>query len=174
MSLLVPFHGHSLTAWSSGALEPQFFAALLKGLSLSQKDLPGPREDRDTWPALAGLFTQTFKSKTRSEWEAIFDGTDACCTPVLTQKELRERGFDQRPIVTLQQSPGLALYDSESDSRPSAEGQGLGVEGAGWTSKGLPVGDGGEELLARWLGWSRSRHYELQNGGLAKVSKPKL
>jgi len=33
-------------------------------------------------------FAEIFKSKTRDEWQAIFDGTDACVTPVLTFDEL--------------------------------------------------------------------------------------
>ena len=57
-----------------GALEPQFFAALLKGLDIEPQSLPGPREDRESWPALADLFTSKFKSKDRAEWESIFQG----------------------------------------------------------------------------------------------------
>ena len=95
---------------NSGPLEPQFFAALLKGLKIDPAVLGGPREDRKTWPAMKRLFTQTFLSKDRAEWEAIFDGTDACCTPVLDQRELRNSGYDQRPIVTLRDSPGTVSY----------------------------------------------------------------
>ena len=123
---------------------------------------------------MSDLFSRTFKSRTRAEWEAVFDGTDACCTPVLTHDELHATGFDQRPIVALKQSPGLAASDSDSDDRPAAEGQGLGVEGAGWTSKGLALGDGGEELLAKWMGWSKGRHYAVHQGGLQRKSVSKL
>ncbi|MFF5204548.1 hypothetical protein [Streptosporangium sp. NPDC000396] len=35
-------------------------------------DLPD-RGDRTQWPALKARLAQTFKSKTRAEWEAIFD-----------------------------------------------------------------------------------------------------
>ncbi|KAK5012150.1 hypothetical protein LTR60_004532 [Cryomyces antarcticus] len=153
---------------SVGALEPQFFAALLKGLDIDPASLPGPREDRDTWPALADLFTRTFKSKARAEWEAIFDGTDACCTPVLTYPELERGGFDQRPPVTLKGSPGIAIADGEND-RPAAEGVGIGIEGDGWVSKGLPPGKDGEEKLAKWMGWIRGRQYDLVDGGLVKM-----
>ena len=155
----------------SGALEPQFFAALLKGLQIEASSLSGPRDDRATWPELSDLFTRTFKAKDRAEWETIFDGTDACCTPVLTQQELEAGGFDQRPIVTLKDSPGKALADGEADDRPAAQGQGIGVEGEGWTSKGLRPGEGGEETLAQWMGWNKGRHYEVINGGLAKKER---
>jgi alpha-methylacyl-CoA racemase len=67
---------------SVGALEPQFYAALLHGLGLEGEDLPG-QLDRDRWPELRARFTEVFKQRTRDEWTAIFDGTDACVAPVL-------------------------------------------------------------------------------------------
>lgn len=152
-----------------GALEPQFFAALLKGLGMKGSDLPGKREDRRTWPALRELFERTFRSKTRGEWDGIFDGTDACVTPVLTQQELEEQDYDQRPLVTLSASPGRAVTEGEAEGRPVAEGQGIGVEGSGWVSKGLSPGVGGEEVLAQWMGWSRGRHYDVIKGGLQRL-----
>lgn len=154
-----------------GALEPQFFAQLLKGLGIKAENLSGKREDRKTWPALRQLFTKTFKSKSRSEWEKIFDDTDACCTPVLTQDELEDNGYDQRPIVTLRDSPGKAISEGDADTRPVYEGQGIGVEGNGWQSKGLAPGVGGEEVLARWMGWRRGRHYDVVGGGLVRLDK---
>ena len=69
-----------------GAIEPQFFAALLAGLELSADDVPGQFEIAE-FPRMFDVFTQRFASKTRDEWSAIFDGTDACVTPVLTWSE---------------------------------------------------------------------------------------
>lgn len=159
----------------SGALEPQFFAALLKGLSIPVSSLPGDRDDRKNWPWLKEKFTQTFKSKTRSEWEGIFDGTDACCTPVLTQRELRDGGFQQRPAVTLRDTPGLAIADEQAgaDER-GVRGQGIGVDGEGFESKGLRPSEGGEEILARWMGWKKGRGYDVVKGGLVKKDGARL
>jgi alpha-methylacyl-CoA racemase len=67
---------------SVGALEPQFYAALLQGLGLDGEALPG-QLDRERWPEVKARFTEVFKQKTRDEWTAIFDGTDACVAPVL-------------------------------------------------------------------------------------------
>jgi alpha-methylacyl-CoA racemase len=67
---------------SVGALEPQFYAALLRGLGLEDEDLPG-QLDRDRWPETRARFTEVFKRRTRDEWTEIFDGTDACVAPVL-------------------------------------------------------------------------------------------
>lgn len=160
-----------------GALEPQFFAALLNGMGLASSDLPGDRNDPSTWPKLRDLFTKIFKSKTRQEWEKIFDGTDACCTPVLTQGELEKGGYDQRPIVTLQSTPGLAIAEVShvTENNPdAAKGQGKGVIGEGWVSEGLRPGDGGEELLREWTGWEQGKEYNLQEGGLKNTIRSKL
>lgn len=162
---------------SVGALEPQFFAALLKGLEIDEKSIGGNRLDKKTWEKQAKMFTEKFKSKTRAEWEQIFLGTDACCVPVLTQKELEESGFDQRPVVTLSQTPSLAIQEGEPDNRPVVEGSGLGVEGNGWVEKGLRPGEGGEEMLGRWLGFKKGRHYEEKDGGLEYIEtgfRPKI
>jgi len=82
-----------------GALEPQFFRELLIGLGLAAQGIEKTRDNRQIWPKLKETFTKLFKEKTRSEWERIFDGTDACCTPVLEYGELwkdRHREGDQR------------------------------------------------------------------------------
>lgn len=167
-----------LTVMFRGALEPQFFAALLNGLSLTPSDLPGPREDPTTWSQLRTLFTRKFKSKKRSEWEMIFDGTDACCTPVFSQRELEESGFDQRPLVTLRSTPGLALSAIASEEQyeaiRAAKGSGPGVEGDGWESEGLSPSAGGEDTLREWAGWRKNLQYEVFNGGLVLKQPSKL
>ena len=72
-----------------GAIEPQFYALLLKGLGLDEDTLPH-QMDRGEWPRMRELFTKTFESKTRAEWAAIFDGTDACVAPILNLDEAAE------------------------------------------------------------------------------------
>ena len=70
-----------------GALEPQFYAALLDGLGLTDAGLPD-RSDPAGWPVLRQRFAQTFASRTRDEWMAVFEGTDACVAPVLSFAEV--------------------------------------------------------------------------------------
>ncbi|MEX5631649.1 CaiB/BaiF CoA transferase family protein [Parafrankia sp. FMc2] len=72
-----------------GPLEPQFYAQLLKGLGLAEADLPD-QFDPAGWPVLREAFTAAFAARTRDEWAALFDGTDACVTPVLTLSEAGE------------------------------------------------------------------------------------
>jgi alpha-methylacyl-CoA racemase len=65
-----------------GALEPQFYAALLDGLGLADAGLPA-QHDRAGWPELRSRFAAAFGSRSRDEWEQVFAGTDACVAPVL-------------------------------------------------------------------------------------------
>lgn len=69
-----------------GALEPQFFAALIDGLGLSADEI-GPQHDRDRWPEMRAMFAARFRTRTRDEWAEHFAGTDACVAPVLSMAE---------------------------------------------------------------------------------------
>jgi alpha-methylacyl-CoA racemase len=69
-----------------GALEGRFYAQLLTGLGLAGGDLPA-QMDVAGWPVLRKRFTEVFASRTQAEWTAVFAGTDACVTPVLTLAE---------------------------------------------------------------------------------------
>ncbi len=85
-----PFYGCYETADGKyvavGAIEPQFFEALLNGLGLSPDDVPA-QHDKASYPRMREVFTQRFASRSRDEWARAFAGTDACVTPVLTWSE---------------------------------------------------------------------------------------
>ena len=68
-----------------GALEPQFYAALIAGLGLAPE--AAPQFDLAGWPALHARFETIFATRDRDDWAAHFEGTDACVTPVLTMAE---------------------------------------------------------------------------------------
>lgn len=70
-----------------GAIEPQFYAQLLAGLRIDPAELP-PQRDVASWPAIKDRFAEVFRTRTRDEWAAVFDGTDACVTPVLAFGEV--------------------------------------------------------------------------------------
>jgi alpha-methylacyl-CoA racemase len=74
---------------SIGSLEPQFFAELVERLSLEHDDMP-VQMDRAAWPKLREWLTELFKRKTRDEWSALLEGTDACFAPVLPMGEAAE------------------------------------------------------------------------------------
>ncbi|GAA1653256.1 CaiB/BaiF CoA transferase family protein [Georgenia ruanii] len=75
--------------WMSvGALEVKFYAEFAARLGLPD-DLvrrPGPNE----WPRLRAAIADSFRRRTRAEWETVFEGTDACVAPVLGLKEVAE------------------------------------------------------------------------------------
>jgi alpha-methylacyl-CoA racemase len=66
-----------------GAIEPQFHAQLLEGLGLTGDPELSAQWDRPSWPAQKLRMADVFRSRTRDEWSAIFDGVDACVAPVL-------------------------------------------------------------------------------------------
>lgn len=68
-----------------GAIEPQFYAALLELLELDPADFP--QMDQGRWPEFKGRFAEIFKTKTRDEWTAILEPAEACSTPVLSLAE---------------------------------------------------------------------------------------
>ncbi|MEV6275063.1 CaiB/BaiF CoA-transferase family protein [Nocardia sp. NPDC051832] len=69
-----------------GAYEPQFYAELLRVLELDPESLP-PQRDQGSQEVLRKIFTEKFAAKTQREWTELFDGVDACVTPVLTFAE---------------------------------------------------------------------------------------
>lgn len=85
-----PFYGCYETSdgkyMAVGAIEPQFFAALLHGLGFAPDEVPG-QFDIGAYPRLRAAFAERFATRTRDEWTAVFAGTDACATPVLTWSE---------------------------------------------------------------------------------------
>jgi alpha-methylacyl-CoA racemase len=69
-----------------GAIEPQFYAELIRLLGLEGADLPD-QMDREEWPRTKERFAALFAAKTRKEWQVIFEGSDACGAPVLSPVE---------------------------------------------------------------------------------------
>ncbi len=73
---------------SIGAIEPQFYAQLLAGIGLTDDpDFVGSSLDPATWPRRKERLAEVFRTRTRDDWSAVFDGTDACVAPVLTLGE---------------------------------------------------------------------------------------
>jgi alpha-methylacyl-CoA racemase len=68
-----------------GALEPQFYAELLRVLDLDPQEWP--QHDPQRWPDQAAALAEIFAGRSRDEWAAAFEGTDACVAPVLSLTE---------------------------------------------------------------------------------------
>lgn len=72
---------------SIAPLEPEFFAVLLEKLGLSDHEAMQSQYDRATWPAMRQAFEDTFRRKSRADWCALLEGSDACFAPVLSTAE---------------------------------------------------------------------------------------
>jgi alpha-methylacyl-CoA racemase len=73
-----------------GGIEAKFYGELLEGMGLAGDESLPAQMDREQWPAMKVRFAEVFRTKTRDEWAAIFDGTDACAVPVLSPWEAHE------------------------------------------------------------------------------------
>jgi alpha-methylacyl-CoA racemase len=69
-----------------GAIEPQFYAILLEKLGLEHEGLAKQME-RDGWPSDKERIAAVIARKSRAEWCAILEGSDACFAPVLEMDE---------------------------------------------------------------------------------------
>ncbi len=69
-----------------GALEPRFYAELLRLSGLEGEELP-EQADVSHWPELRQRFAGVFRQRTRDEWCTILEGTEACVAPVLSLAE---------------------------------------------------------------------------------------
>lgn len=82
---------------SVGALEPQFYSELMKGLELD----PDEVHQIGNVEASRKIFTDVFKKKTQAEWCAIFDHVDACVFPVLEWDEAQNHEHNKSREVFL-------------------------------------------------------------------------
>ena len=112
-----------------GAIEPQFYAELLDGLGLVD---PAPdRGDPGNWPALREAIAARFRERTQQEWTDVFEGTDACVSPVLPLTEAarhphlaaRHTYVDRGGVVQPAPAPRFSRTPAALGSPPSLPGQ---------------------------------------------------
>jgi len=73
---------------SVGALEPRFYGELLRVIG-APAELRSQQYATETWPERQNILARLFATRTRAEWSAALEGTDACFAPVLTAAETR-------------------------------------------------------------------------------------
>jgi acetyl-CoA hydrolase len=94
-----------------GALEPKFYRTLLERLGLVGDPAYAAQRDPAGWPEQYRRFAALFASRTRDEWCALLEGTDACFAPVLDPDEaaahphMAERAVYGRVDGVLQANP---------------------------------------------------------------------
>lgn len=70
-----------------GAVEPQFFKELLELTGLAGDPLFANQNRIADWPAQKARLRQVFLTKSRDQWCALFEGSDACFAPILSLDE---------------------------------------------------------------------------------------
>ncbi|MFE4175623.1 CaiB/BaiF CoA transferase family protein [Streptomyces sp. NPDC056909] len=84
-----PFYGSYETAdgeyMAVGPLEQRFYNEFIESLGIAD-EVPA-RKDFGRWDELRDAVAARFRTKTRAEWTAVFEGTDACVAPVLSLRE---------------------------------------------------------------------------------------
>lgn len=112
-----------------GAVESRFYAELLEKLGLAGKDLP-KQHDRSGWPVLRQHFEAVFLTRTRDEWCAMFEGSDACVAPVLGFAEAphhpqhRARGSFVEVAGVVQPGPAPRFLGTPSEINGPAPARG--------------------------------------------------
>ncbi|HST40892.1 MAG TPA: CoA transferase, partial [Conexibacter sp.] len=108
-----------------GAPEPRFYRELIARLGLDgDPACAGDHLDRANWPAIRARLGATFATRTRDEWAALLDGSDACVAPVLSLREASRdphtsaRGAYREVDGVLQPAPAprFAFAPSPSDA----------------------------------------------------------
>lgn len=71
---------------SLGPIEPQFYALFLERAGIADPDFQA-QWDRGQWPVLKEKLAAILLTRTRDQWCALLEGSDACVAPVLDMDE---------------------------------------------------------------------------------------
>ncbi|NXI45112.1 AMACR racemase, partial [Galbula dea] len=146
-----------------GAIEPQFYEQLIKGLGLDSDKLPSQWSFSD-WPKMKKKIASVFAQKTQAEWCSIFDGTDACVTPVLSFHEVASHQHNKQRNSFIKNdqeeiSPRPAPLLSRTPAVPSFKRDPF-------------IGEHTEEILLEH-GFTKEEISELYADKVIQFSKPK-
>ncbi|WP_028221145.1 CaiB/BaiF CoA transferase family protein [Paraburkholderia oxyphila] len=139
---------------SVGAVEARFYAQLLDKLGLAGEDLPG-QHDRQGWPVLRQRFEAVFLTRTRDEWCAVFEGSDACVAPVLS--------FSQAPHHPQHLARG-SFVESGGVIQPAPAPR-FSATPSKLSAPAPARGEGGHEALRAW-GFDEAAVTRLREKGL--------
>ncbi|NXD55496.1 AMACR racemase, partial [Corvus moneduloides] len=146
-----------------GALEPQFYNQLIKGLGLNLDELPA-QMSFSNWPEMKKKFASIFAQKTQAEWCSIFDSTDACVTPVLSFDDVASHQHNKERSSFIQNDQG------EISPRPAPV---LSRTPAVPSCKRDPfIGEHTEEILLEY-GFTKQEIAKLYSDKAIEFKKPK-
>jgi alpha-methylacyl-CoA racemase len=135
-----------------GAIEPQFYNAMLDRLGLSENPAFANQMDETGWPLLRERLAALIRTRSRDEWSLIFEGSDACFAPVLSLQEAPKHPHNVARDTFIEIDGVIQPAPAPRYSR---------------TVNNRPVTDGGDlgPLLAS-LGYDQNRMRALQREGI--------
>ncbi len=135
-----------------GALEPQFYAELLRLLELDPDEFP--QMERERWPELKRRFAEVFKTRSREEWATILEPAEACATAVY--------GIDDAPDHPHNRARGTFI-EIDGHTQPAPAPRFSRTPAAVPEPPSEPAADT-DAALAEW-GLDRDEIAELREGG---------
>jgi alpha-methylacyl-CoA racemase len=111
------------------AIEPEFYRLFIAGLGLKDVDL-SRQWQREDWPRMIDAIGCVVAEKTRAQWTALFEGSDACVVPVLDLSEApshphnvaRKTFVEVGGIVQPAPAPRFSRTPASTPTEPSAPG----------------------------------------------------
>ncbi len=142
--------------YAVGAIEPKFYAELITRLGLDPASLPA-QDDRARWPELRARLAAAFATRTRAQWQAILEDSDACAAPVLSFAEAadhphaRARGahIEVNGVAQPAPAPRLSRTPGQVRGAPPERGEHGRAALAAWGFDDDAV----ERLRALGMGW---------------------
>jgi len=123
-----------------GAIEPQFYATLLERAEIDDPAFTA-QMDQTAWPDLRERLAAVIAQRTRADWCALLEGTDACFAPVLSLAEApqhphnvaRKAFTDVNGVVQPSPAPRFSKTPGEIQGPPVDAGQGAESVFADWS-----------------------------------------
>lgn len=114
-----------------GAMEPEFYADLLRVLDLAPEDLPGEQYEQEHWPETSTIFSSRFAERDLAQWEQAAAGTNACLeavvdiheAPTSAQASARGSFATQDGIVQPNPAPRFSRTPTSLPGRPPLPGE---------------------------------------------------
>ena len=112
---------------------------------------------KDDWPELTAKLSQIFKTKTQEEWNIIFEGSDACYSPVLSLVEAQKHPH-------IKERNNFINVDGVTQPAPAPR---FSETKTGTPNPAPQVGQDNNEILLN-LGYNNDDINEFLNNGIVK------
>ncbi|WP_034388106.1 CaiB/BaiF CoA transferase family protein [Hellea balneolensis] len=132
-----------------GCIEPQFFAEMLTKLEIDPQAF-GPQNKPEHHAEQHRTLEALFATRKRDEWAAVFHGSDACVSPVLTYEEAIDHPQNKARGGLTKQGPfthprSAPVFNSSSEDAPFS----------------IPSGDADRTVILSEIGYGSDKIVEL-------------